>query len=84
MTLLEIAQIYTDLVLTENQIPESETVAKEEINILRSKYHQVLMDKLRAEGIEFSDRFEAMNIAFDLIKSSNTSFQRTGHTAARR
>ncbi|MBK8869521.1 MAG: hypothetical protein IPN19_00340 [Elusimicrobia bacterium] len=84
MTLLEIAQIYTDLVVTENQIPEHEHVAKEEINAIRSKYHQFLMDKLREKGIEFTDRFEAMNIAFEIIKSPNNSFQRTGHTAARR
>jgi flavin-dependent dehydrogenase len=84
MTLLEIAQIYTDLVVTENQVPENEHIAKEEINLLRSKYHQFLMDKLREEGVEFSDRFEAMNIAFQIIKSPNHSFQRTDPTAARR
>lgn len=53
----------------ENQIPEVEHVSKEEANALRSKYHQMFMDKLREENIEFSDRFEAMNIAFELIKS---------------
>jgi hypothetical protein len=84
MTLLEIAQIYADLVLTENQVPDHEHVSKEEINALRSKYHQIFMDKLREEGIEFTDRFEAMNIAFEIIKSPNNSFQRTGRTAARR
>lgn len=84
MTLIEIAQFYTDLVQAESQIPEGEPVAKEEINILRSKYHQILMDKLRDEGIDFSDRFEAMNIAFELIKSPNKTFQRTGDKPARR
>lgn len=68
MTLLEVAQIYTDLVMVENQIPESEHNAKDELNVLRTKYHQMLMDKLREEGIEFSDRFDAMNIAFEIIK----------------
>jgi hypothetical protein len=84
MTLQEIAQIYTNLVLSEEQIPEEEHVTKQEINELRSKYHQILMDKLREEGIDFADRFEAMNIAFEIIKLPNNSFQRTGHTAARR
>jgi hypothetical protein len=84
MTLFEIAQIYTDLVLTENQVPEYEPISKEEINSLRSKYHQIFMDKLREEGVEFADRFEAMNIAFEIIKSPNHSFQRTRHTTARR
>ncbi|MBK7092478.1 MAG: hypothetical protein IPH59_12290 [bacterium] len=84
MTLQEIAQIYTNLVLSEEQIPEEEHVTKQEINELRSKYHQILMDKLREEGIDFADRFEAMNIAFEIIKLPNNSFQRTGQTAARR
>lgn len=84
MTLLEIAQVYTDLVLTENQVPEHEHIAKEEINALRSKYHQILMDKLHEAGIEFSDRFEAMNIAFEIIKSPNQSFQRTFPSGQRR
>lgn len=70
MTLQEIAQIYTDLVQTDNQIPDSEHVSKEEVGILRSKYHQIFMDKLNEEGVEYSDRFDAMNIAFEMVKSS--------------
>ena len=68
MTLLEIARIYTDLVLTDNQIPEEEHISKEEISLLRSKYHQILMDKLHEDGINFSDRFDAMHKAFELVK----------------
>ena len=41
MTLLEIAKIYTDLVEAENRIPESEFTAKDEVNALRTKYHQM-------------------------------------------
>ena len=84
MTLFEVAQIYTDLVSVENQIPDDEFVSKEEINILRSKYHQLLMDKLREEGIEFIDRFDAMKIAFELINWPNKSFQRTLPSGQRR
>ena len=69
MTLIEIAQVYTDIVKAEREIPESEYRAKDEINALRSKYHQMLMDKMREEGIEFSDRFDAMNKAFELIQN---------------
>ncbi len=78
MTLLEVAQIYTDLVTVENQIPDSEHNAKEELNVLRIKYHQMLMDKMRQEGVEFSDRFDAMNKAFELVKNQAppTSFSR--------
>ena len=79
MTLLEIAQVYTDLVTAENQIPDSEHHAKEEINVLRTKYHQILMDKLREEGIEFSDRFDAMNKAFELIKVQSPHTSLSGH-----
>ena len=73
MTLLEIARIYTDLVTADDHIPESEHNAKEEINTLRTQYHQLLMDKMREEGIEFSDRFDAMHIAFDLIRTPSKS-----------
>ncbi|OVE76607.1 hypothetical protein BVX98_05505 [bacterium F11] len=69
MNLLEIAKIYTDLVKVDNQIPDSEFNAKDEIGTLRTKYHQILMDKLQEEGIEFSDRFDAMNKAFELVES---------------
>jgi hypothetical protein len=77
MTLLEIAQVYTDLVSLDNQIPEDEHVSKDEVSALRSKYHQLLMDKLRQDGIPFYDRFDAMNIAFELIKSPNHSLKPT-------
>ncbi len=73
MTLVEIAKIYTDLVDAENAIPESEHVAKDEINALRTKYHQMLMDKMEADGIHFSDRFEAMHIAFNLVEADRKS-----------
>ncbi len=73
MTLVEIARIYTDLVKVENDIPESEHIAKDEVNSLRSKYHQMLMDKLREDGIEFADRFDAMNIAFELVKKESSA-----------
>ena len=68
MNLIEIAQIYTDLVKLEKEIPEQEYLAKDQANALRTKYHELLMAKMRQEGIPFSDRFDAMNKAFELIK----------------
>jgi phytoene dehydrogenase-like protein len=68
MNLVEIAKIYTDLVKAEQEIPEEEYHAKDRLNALRTKYHQVFMDKMREEGIDFSDRFDATNKAFELIK----------------
>lgn len=69
MTLIEIAQIYTDLVKLEREIPEQEHHAKDQINTLRTKYHEILMVKMKENGIYFSDRFDAMNKAFELISS---------------
>ena len=68
MTVVEIVQIYTDLVKLDDQIPPSEHIAKDEIGMLRSKYHQMLMDKFQEEGIEFTDRFDAMRKAFEIVK----------------
>ena len=70
MTLIEIVRIYTDLVIADNRMPESEDISKEEMGILRSKYHQLLMDKLCECGIEYSDRFDAMHKAFELVKAT--------------
>lgn len=67
MNLLEIAHVYTDFVNLEKEIPEDEFRAKEEVGILRSKYHQILMDKMREEKIEFFDRFDATRLALDLV-----------------
>jgi len=69
MTVVEVARIYTDLVNLDERIPESERFAKDEISILRSKYHQILMDKFQEEGIEFMDRFDAMRKAFEIVKN---------------
>ena len=74
MSLIEIAQIYTDLVKLERKIPEEEYRAKEQINALRTKYHELLMEKMRDEGMSFSDRFDAANKAFQLIHQEPSHF----------
>ena len=71
MSLIEIAKIYTDLVKAEREIPEEEHHAKDQINALRTKYHEALMAKMREEGISFSDRFDATSKAFQLIQSES-------------
>lgn len=68
MTTIEIARIYTDLVKTEREIPEAEHQAKGKINALRTKYHEMLMARMREERIDFSDRFDAAAKAFDLVR----------------
>ena len=72
MTVLEIARVYTDLVKAEREIPESERLAKEKVNALRTKYHEILMAKMREERIDFSDRFDAAAKAFDLVREEET------------
>ena len=73
MKLIEIAQVYVDLVNLEKDVPDSEFHAKDEINALRSKYHNLLMRKMREENVEFSGRFDAMNKAFELVKKERLS-----------
>ena len=68
MNLIQIAKIYVDLVKAEQEIPKEEYHAKDQINALRTKYHEALMAKMREEGIDFSDRFDASHKAFELIK----------------
>ena len=67
MNLIEIAQIYTDLVQLEKEIPPKEFHAKDQVNALRTKYHELLMETMRKNGIDFSDRFDAAHKAFELI-----------------
>ncbi|MFA7254930.1 MAG: hypothetical protein WC133_02365 [Candidatus Omnitrophota bacterium] len=74
MTTLEIARIYTDLVKAEREIPEAEHQAKEKINALRTKYHEILMAKMREERIDFSDRFDAAAKAFDLVREEDSKY----------
>ena len=77
MTGLEIAKIYTDLVKAEREIPEEEPQAKEKINALRTKYHELLMVKMREERIDFSDRFDAAAKAFDLVREDDAKYGQT-------
>lgn len=69
MTLKEAAEIYTDIIKLEESGCIAENM-KNEIMCLRSKYHQIFMDLLRENNIEFSNRFEATQKAFELIRSS--------------
>ena len=73
MTLIEIAKIYTQLVLLDKEISDQEHEAKDSIAALRTEYHELLMAKMREEHIDFSDRFDATNKAFELIKEKSHS-----------
>lgn len=53
MTIIEVAQIYTELVRLESNIPEEQIQAKDQSQALRTKYHEILMAKMREEGVDF-------------------------------
>lgn len=67
MTLREAAQIYIDLIHFEESLTPDECHARQEISILRSKYHDIFSDKLRRAGISFADRFDATRQAYKLV-----------------
>lgn len=67
MTVRELAKIYVDLVRLEESLTPDQWQARQEVSILRSKYHDLFSQALRASGEHFSDRFEATRRAFELI-----------------
>ena len=69
--LLDLAEKYTDLVRLKKEIPADEHIAKDQTNALRTKYHELLMQKMREEKIEFADRFDAMHKAFELVNNQS-------------
>ena len=70
MTLREAAQIYVDLVHLEESLAPDQYQARQEVSALRSKYHDLFTDILRASGIACADRFEAAQKAFEIIGES--------------
>lgn len=67
MTLKEAAQIYIDLVRLEESLGPDQHQALEEVNLLRSKYHDLFAQALREAGIPCADRFEAASRVFELV-----------------
>jgi hypothetical protein len=71
MNLIEIAEIYVDLINLDESTPQEYSHIKDEIGVLRSKYHNLFMDKLRENNISFSDRFEATRMAMEVVKQNH-------------
>ena len=67
MTPQEAAQVYVDLVRLEQSLAPDQYQAREEVNILRSKYHDLFSEVLRRAGIRCEDRFEATRRAFEIL-----------------
>ena len=73
MTPQEAAQIYVDLVRLEQALPLDQEQARQEAGYLRSKYHDLFADLLRASGISCADRFEATRRAFELVNHPHSN-----------
>ena len=69
MTLKEAAQMYVDLVRLEESLGPDQHQAREEVSLLRSKYHDLFTQALREAGIPCTDRFEATTRAFEMVSS---------------
>jgi hypothetical protein len=67
MTLIEAAHIYVDLIRLEESFTPDQEQARQELSVLRSKYHDLFSDLLRQAGIHCADRFEATRPAFQLV-----------------
>lgn len=67
MTPQEIACLYVDIVRLEESLGPDQWQAKQEITVLRSRYHDQLTDIFRQAGIVCADRFEAARKAFELV-----------------
>ena len=70
MTLKEAAQIYVDLIHLEESLAPDQHQARQEVSALRSKYHDLFTQALRADGVSCADRFEATARAFELVSDN--------------
>ena len=72
MALKETAQMYVDLIHLEESLAPDQQQARQEVSALRSKYHDLFTQALRAAGTHCADRFEATQRAFELLASSSS------------
>ncbi len=72
MTPREAARIYVDLVRLEESLPQEDWQARQEVTILRSKYHDLFSEVLRQAGIACADRFEATRRAYELVEEASS------------
>ena len=73
MTLKEAAQIYVDLIRLEESLAPDQHQARQEVSALRSKYHDLFTEALRAAGFSCADRFEATQRAFEMVASERVA-----------
>jgi hypothetical protein len=68
MNLETIARAYTTCVELEERARHESPVFAENLTLLRSDLHSLLMTALRDSGIAFADRSQAARIAFDIVQ----------------
>ena len=71
MTITEAAQMYVDLIRLEASLAPDQHQARQEVSALRSKYHDLFTEALRATGVPCADRFEATTRAFEILSAMN-------------
>ena len=68
MNLETIARAYTACVELEERARQESPSLAEDLSVLRSDLHSLLMVALRDSGVSFADRSEAARIAFDITQ----------------
>jgi hypothetical protein len=68
MNLQTIAKAYTGCIELEDRIQRETPALAEEVAILRSDLHALLMDALRQAHISFTDRAHAARIAYEIAQ----------------
>lgn len=69
MTPSAIAKAYIACVELEERAREENSALAEDLSILRSDLHALLMESLRAAHIPFSDRSDAARLAYNLANT---------------
>jgi hypothetical protein len=71
MTLVAIANAYVNCVELEERAQREAASLAEDVSILRSDLHALLMDALRDAHIPYADRSDAARIAFEIVQKSH-------------
>ena len=71
MNLEAVARAYTSCVELEERAQRDSPPLAEELSILRSDLHALLMEALRDARIPYSDRSDAARIAFEIVQKKH-------------
>jgi hypothetical protein len=71
MRLEAIAKAYLNCVELEERAQRDSPSLAEEVSILRSDLHALLMEALRDSRIPYSDRSDAARIAFEIVQKKH-------------